>query len=147
LPGKFSNLRADAARQTAKWLLERDEDTMVRTQYLSFLLQLPAEFSYLRADVARQTAEWLERYPDAINVRAKFLNFLSTLKPFVPWQQFASEALSKAADLAIRSGWQRQHEVLIHSFLRIHGALFRSLKARDSEAMRRVLQVSHDVAA
>jgi hypothetical protein len=147
LPGKFSNLRANAARQTAKWLIEHDEDLDVRTQYLSFLLQLPAGFSDLRADVARQTAEWLERHPDAINVRAKFLNFLSALKPFVQWQQFASEALNKAADLTIRSGWQRQHEVLIHSFLRIHGALFRSLKARDSEAVRKVLQISHDVAA
>lgn len=147
LPPEFSNLRPDAARQTAKWLVERDEDTMVRTQYLSFLLQLPAEFSDLRADVARHTAEWLERYPDATNVRAKFLNFLSALKPFGEWQQFASDALNKAADLTIRSGWQRQHEVLIHSFLRLHGALFRSLRGRDSEAVRRVLQVSHDVAA
>jgi hypothetical protein len=147
LPAEFSNLRADAARQTAAWLVEHDEDLNVRTQYLLFLLQLPAEFSGLRVDAARQTARWLETHPDATNVRAKFLNFLSALKPVGEWQQLASDALSEAADITIRSGWQRRDEVLIHSFLRLHGALLRSLKERDSEAVRRVLQFSHDVAA
>lgn len=146
-PAEFSKLRADAARQTAVWLAEHEEDASVRTQYLSFLLRLPAEFSDLRIDAARQTAEWLETHPDATNIRAKFLNFLSVLKPVGEWQRFASDALSKAADITIRSGWQRRDEVLIHSFLRLHGALLRSLKEHDSEAVRRVLQVSHDVAA
>lgn len=146
LPAEFSNLRADAARQTAKWLAEHDEDLNVRTQYLLFLLRLPDDFSNLRTDAARRTAEWLEAHADATNVRAKFLNFLSALRPVGEWQQLASEALSEAADIIVRSGWQRRDEVLIHSFLPLHGALFRSLRARDSEAVRRVLQVSHDVA-
>jgi hypothetical protein len=146
LPAEFSNLRANAVRQTAEWLAEHDEDLNVRTQYLLFLLQLPVEFSDLRTNAARRMVEWLETHPDATNVRAKFLNFLSALKPVGEWQQLASDALSKAADIIIRSDWQRRDEVLIHSFLRLHGALFRSLKEHDSEAVRRALQVSHDVA-
>lgn len=147
LPAEFSNLGAKTARQTAEWLVVHDEDLNVRTQYLLFLLQLPGEFSDLRVDAAQRTAEWLEMHPDATNVRAKFLNFLAALKPDAEWQQLASDALSEAADITIRSGWQRRDEVLIHSFLPLHGALLRSLRARDSEAVRRVLQFSHDVAA
>ncbi len=147
LPAEFSDLRLDTARQTAKWLAEHGEDLNVRTMYLLFLLQLPDECADLRVDAARQTAAWLETHLGATNVRAKFLNFLSALKPVGEWQQLASDALSKAADITIRSGWQRRDEVLIHSFLRLHGALLRSLRGHDSEAMRRVLQVSHDVAA
>jgi hypothetical protein len=119
----------------------------VRTQYLSFLLELQPEFSNLRTDAARQTAKWLETHPEATDVRAMFLNFLSALKPVGEWQQFVSDALSKTADIIIRSGWQRRDEVLIHSLLPLYGALLRSLRTRDSEAVRRVLQVSHDVAA
>jgi hypothetical protein len=139
-------LRANAAQQTAEWLAEHDEDLNVRTQYLLFLPHLPDEFSNLRIDAARRTVEWLETHLDATNVRAKFLNFLSSLKPVGEWQQLASDALSKAADIIIRFGWQRRDEVLIHSLLPLHGALLRSLKEHDSEAVRRVLQVSHDVA-
>lgn len=146
LPADFANLRADAARQTARWLVEHDEDINVRTQYLLFLLQLPAEFSDLRTDAVRRTAEWLEMRPNATNVRAKFLNFLAALEPVGEWQQFASNALSEAADIIVKSSWQRRDEVLIHSFLRLHRALLRSLKERDSEAVRKALQVSHDVA-
>jgi hypothetical protein len=146
LPGQFLYLRANAAQQTAEWLAEHDEDLNVRTQYLLFLPHLPDEFSNLRIDAARRTVEWLETHLDATNVRAKFLNFLSSLKPVGEWQQLASDALSKAADIIIRFGWQRRDEVLIHSLLPLHGALLRSLKERDSEAVRRVLQVSHDVA-
>ncbi|MCA1850207.1 MAG: hypothetical protein LC672_03910, partial [Acidobacteria bacterium] len=146
LPAEFANLRADAARRTARWLAEHDEDINVRTQYLLFLLQLPAEFSDLRTDAARRTAEWLETHADATNVRAKFLNFLAALKPVGEWQQLASDALSEAADIIVRCGWQRRDEVLIHSFLRLHRALLRSLKERDSEAVRKALQASRDVA-
>lgn len=146
LPADFANLRADAARQTARWLVEHDEDINVRTQYLLFLLQLPTEFSDLRTDAARRTAEWLAIRPDATNVRAKFLNFLAALEPVGEWQQFASNALSEAADIIVKSGWQRRDEVLIHSFLRLHRALLRSLKKHDSEAVRKALQVSRDVA-
>lgn len=146
LPGQFLYLRENAARQTAEWLAEHDEDLNVRTHYLLFLLRLPAEFSNFRIDAARRTVEWLETHPDATNVRAKFLNFLAALKPVGEWQQLASDALSEAADIIVKSGWQRRDEVLIHSFLPLHGALLRSLKEQDSEAVRRVLQVSHDVA-
>jgi hypothetical protein len=147
LPSQFLYLRANAARQTAEWLAEHDEDINVRTQYLLFLLRLPDGFSDLRIAAARRTVEWLETHPDATNVRAKFLNFLAALKPVGEWPQLASDALSEAADIIIRSGWQRRDEVLIHSLLPLHGALLRSLRARDSEAVRRVLQFSHDVAA
>lgn len=146
LPAEFANLRADAARETARWLAEHDEDINVRTQYLLFLLELPAEFSDLRTDAARRTAEWLEMRPDATNVRAKFLNFLAALESVGEWQQFASESLSEAADIIVKSGYQRRDEVLIHSFLRLHRALLRSLKERDSEVVREALQVSRDVA-
>lgn len=146
LPTEFANLRADAARQTARWLAEHDEDINVRTQYLLFLLELPAEFSDLRTDAARRTAEWLEMRPDATNVRAKFLNFLAALESVGEWQQFASDALSEAANIIVKSGYQRRDEVLIHSFLRLHRALLRSLKERDSEVVREALQVSRDVA-
>jgi hypothetical protein len=147
LPRQFLYLRANAARQTAEWLAEHDEDINVRTQYLLFLLRLPDGFSDLRIAAARRTVEWLETHPDATNVRAKFLNFLAALKPDAAWQQLASDALSEAADIIVRSGWQRRDEVLIHSFLPLHGALLRSLRERDSEAVCRVLQISHDVAA
>jgi len=40
LPAKFSDLRADAARQTATWLEEHRDDYEVRRHYLLFLSEI-----------------------------------------------------------------------------------------------------------
>jgi hypothetical protein len=147
LPTEFSALRADVARQTAEWLARHGDDTHVRTQYLSFLQQLPHEFSGLRADAARQTAQWLSEHSDDTSVRTQYLIFLSMLRPAREWQQLASDALSAAAELTVRSGWPRQHQTFINSFPKLHQALLRSLKVRDSEAVRKALKISRDAAA
>lgn len=157
LPAEFSELRADAARQTAKWLEDHSEDTNVRTQYLSFLVQLPSEFSALRADAARKTAKWLEEHGEDTNVRTRFLPFLSEI-PYSQtgiggtmsvdeWQPLAVDSLRDSAHLTMRSGWQSRYQALVTSHFRLHHALFRSLKLHDSEAAREVLTLSHNVAA
>ena len=147
LPAEFSSLRADAARQTAKWLEDHPDDYEVRRHYLSFLIQLPAEFSSLRADAARQTAKWLEDHSEDITVRSQYLRFLSVLRPNGEWQQLASTGLSDAADLIVRSDLVSRHQTLISSLSRIHRALLRSLKGYDSDDVRKVLKVSHDIVA
>ena len=43
--------------------------------------------------------------------------------------------------------WQMQHHILVASFKRLHLALLRSLKLHDSEVVRKVLKLSHDVTA
>ena len=130
--------------QITAWLETHPNDPNARTKFLSFLLQLPAEFAARRAVAARQTAKWLAEHPADTTVRTQFLSFLSALKPGDEWQQLASEALSAAAELTARSGWPRQHRMLISTFLRLHHALHKFLKVHDSEAVRRALQVSHD---
>lgn len=155
LPMEFSTLRGDAARQTAKWLETHGEDTHVRRPYLSFLLKLPAEFSNLRADAAHQTAKWLEANDEDTDIRRQFLFFLLEIPYGLTgtggtmrvdeWQQLASTALNDAANLTIRSGWQSQHRPLVTSYYGIHLELFRSLNLHDSEVVRKVLRLSHDV--
>ncbi len=147
LPQEFSGVRAEAARQTAEWLKAHDENMNVRTQYLSFLRQLPPEFSNLRAEAARQTAEWLAAHSEDTSVRTQYMVFLSSIKPVGEWQRLACDALRAVAELMVRAGWPRQHQILITSLPHLHLALLRTLKAHDSEAVRKVLQVSHDVVA
>lgn len=146
LPAQFSELRAVTARQTQKWLEEHSQDTSVRTQYLSFLSQLPPEFSKLRADAARKTAKWLNEHRDETTVRTKYLTFLSEMKPVGEWQQLANNALNDAAQLTVRSGYQRRHATLVTSSKGLHLALLRSLRSRESEVVRKTLKLSHDVA-
>jgi hypothetical protein len=142
-----SDLRATAAVQTAKWLEEHDEDTSVRVQYLSFLLRLPADFSNLRSNAARQTAQWLEKHNQDVSVRTQYLFFLSEIKPVGEWQQLARTALNNAINLISRSGYHKRCHGVIGAFPRLHLALLRSLKWRDSEEVRDTLKASHDVLA
>ena len=155
LPAELADLRADAIRQMAKWLRERSNVTTVQTQYLWFLRQLPAEFSDLQVDAARQTAKWLEEHGEEMSIRIPFLLFLSEIPygqtdtdgmmPADEWQQLASIALNDAVNLTIRSGWPSQHQALVASYFHLHHELLRSLNLHDSEAVRKVLTLSHDV--
>ncbi len=194
LPAEFSNLRADAARQTEKWLDDHSEDTRVRAQYLSFLLQLLKNFPDLRADATRQTARWLETHPEDKYFRRRYLSLLPRLldefpdlradaarqlvkwlgenseetsirtmfllslseipygqpgtggtMPVVEWQQLASAALNDSVYLTIQSGYSSQHQKLVASYFHLHHELLRSLNLHDSEAVREVLKLSHDV--
>jgi hypothetical protein len=79
LPAQFSDLRAEAARETAQWLVDHPEDTLVRAQFLSFLIQLPVQFSDLRSATAHQTAEWLAEHSEDTSVRTQYLSFLLRL--------------------------------------------------------------------
>lgn len=131
--------------QILTWLETHPDNNEARAKFLSFLSKLPEEFSARREDAARQMAKWLAENPTDTFVRTQFMAFLLVLKPGEEWQQLASEALAAAAELIVRSGWPRQHQTLITAFPRLHSALLGSLKGQDSEAVRKVLQVSHDV--
>ncbi|MBV9923712.1 MAG: hypothetical protein JOZ96_01630 [Acidobacteria bacterium] len=156
LPPRFAGLRAETARQTAQWLSEHPHDTSVRTQYLFFLQQLPDEFLDLRAEAARQTDKWLKKHLADTSVRNQYLPFLSQI-PYYPtgadgvipieeWQRLGSESLRDAVNITVKSGWKKQHQVLVRSFFQLHHELLWSLKMRDSEDVRLALSESYHAA-
>ena len=142
--------------QITTWLETHTDDTLVRVQYLSFLLRLPEEFSDLRADVARQTAKWLEDHDEDTYVRNQYLPFLSQIPysqtgtdgtlPIDEWQQLGSDALNDVVNVTVQAGWQKRHQGLIRSCFRLHHELLWSLRMRDSEGVRSALYASHHAA-
>lgn len=70
LPDKFSNLQAEAARQTAEWLEKHPEDVILWARYLSFLLSVGSTMPIY---------EWQQLACDSLN-DARRLTFQSELQ-------------------------------------------------------------------
>jgi tetratricopeptide (TPR) repeat protein len=88
------------------WLERHDEDSRVRTQYLTFLQGLPATFDDQRAQAVADTADWLKRHDENSEVRTKFLTFLQGLPEAFDEQR--TQAVVDTAD------WLKRHDENSH---------------------------------
>jgi hypothetical protein len=114
LPAEFSNLRADAARQTAKWLADHGDDTSILTMLLNLLSEIPADQT--------ATGRWM-----AVD----------------EWQQLASDSLNDVKDLTFPPDRKEPPQTLMRAFARLYLQLLWSLNQHDSKIARKVLIDSH----
>ena len=76
----------------------------MRTQYLSFLLQLPKAFDKQREEATANTARWLADHPADTAVRTQYLSFLQQLPKEEPFDALRRSAAEQTAD------WLRRPE-------------------------------------
>ena len=70
---------ANRLSHVVHWLRCHEDNSDVRTQYLTFLQRLPAAFDEQREQAAADTLEWLARHDDNSQVRTQYLTFLQGL--------------------------------------------------------------------
>ncbi|MEK7684137.1 MAG: hypothetical protein AAB466_01800, partial [Verrucomicrobiota bacterium] len=93
---------ANRLSHIVNWLECHDDDSAVRTQYLSFLQGLPETFDDERKQAVADTAKWLKDHDDDSTVRTQYLTFLQGLPA-----TFDEERKQAVADT---EKWLKEHD-------------------------------------